>query len=77
MLMAVIAALENDKDLGFHRFPAVSRTRRKERIPTALSATTRNTREYVATILHQVSLQQAIASARIQLCAIAIKSFLH
>ena len=37
----------------------------------------RNTREYVATILYQVSLQQVIASARIQLCAVAIKSFIH
>ena len=33
--------------------------------------------KYVATILYQVSLQQAIASAIIQLCAVAIKSFLH
>ena len=33
--------------------------------------------ENVATILYQVSLQQAIASARIQLCAVAIKPCLH
>ena len=61
--------------LGFYRFPAVSRVRRNG--SEQLEAPTRNTREYVATILHQVSLQQAISSARIQLCAVAIKSSLH
>ena len=63
--------------LRFSRLPLVSRARRKERLREAVSATTQNTGEYVATILYQVSLQQAIASARIQLCAVAIKSFLH
>ena len=37
----------------------------------------RNTQEYAATILCQVSLQEAIASARLQLCAVAVKSFSH
>ena len=36
-----------------------------------------NTQEYVATILYQVSLQEAVASARLHLCAVAVKSFLH
>ena len=31
----------------------------------------------MATILYQVSLQQAIASTRLQLCTVAIKSFME
>ena len=68
--MAVMIALGNDKDLGFidfQLFPGLEWTD-----PGSLKH-----HDYVATILHQVSLQQAIASARIQLCAVAIKSFLH
>ena len=58
--------------LGFYRFPAVPKARRKKWIQAH-----QNTRDYVATILYQVSLQQVIATTRIQLCAVAIKSFLH
>ena len=63
--MAVMIALGNDKDLGFidfQLFPGLEGTD-----PGSLKH-----HDYVATILHQVSLQQAIASARIQLCAVAI-----
>ena len=60
--------------LGFYRFLAVPRAKRKEWM-RAVKRQDSKTREYVATILYQISLQ-AIASARMQLCAVAIKSFL-
>ena len=58
MLMAVIIALGNGNDLVFMYFPAVSRARRNE--SGQLEAPRLEILENVATILHQVSLQQAI-----------------
>ena len=62
---------ERNKDLGFidfQLFPGL-----EERNGSAQLESPRF--EIFETILHQVSLQQAIASARILLCAVAIKSF--
>ena len=55
--MAVIIALGNGNDLGFV-FPAVSRARRNG--SRQLEAPRLEILENVATILHQISLQQAI-----------------
>ena len=72
--MAVIIALGNDKDLGFYRFPAVSRVRRNG--SGQLEAPRLEILENMwLQFLHQVSLQQAIVSVRTQLCAVAINPF--
>ena len=74
--MAVIIALGNGNDLGFmyfQLFPGLEGTD-----PGSLKHhDSKYSRMWLN--LHQVSLQQAIyiASATIQLCAVAIKSFLH
>ena len=70
--MAVIIALGNDKDLvfiDFQLFPALE--------GTDLGSLKCHDSKYSRICLHQVSLQQAIVSVRTQLCAVAIKSFLH
>ena len=75
--MAVKIALGNDMDLvfiGFQLFPRLEGRNGSEQ-QSAKTGFHRNTREYVATILYQVSLHEAIANARLQLYAVAIKSF--
>ena len=75
--MAVIITLGDNKDLVFIDFQLFPRPEGRNGFGP-LSAKTgfhQNTWEYAATILYQVSLQEAIASARLQLCAVAIKSF--
>ena len=65
--------------LGFYKLPAVPEARRKEWIRAVkrqdCMGSTKITREYVATILYHVGLQEAVASTRLQLCAASIKSF--
>ena len=75
--MAVKIALGNDMDLvfiGFQLFPRLEGRNGSEQ-RSAKTGFHRNTREYVATILYQVSLQEAIPNDRLHLYAVAIKSF--
>ena len=76
--MAVKIALGNDMDLvfiSFQLFPRLEGRNGSEQW-SAMTGFHRNTPEYVATIsVYQVSLQEAIANARLQLYAVAIKSF--
>ena len=57
--------------IGFQLFPRLEGRNGSEQLTTK-TGFHRNTREYVATILYQVSLQEAIANARLQLYAVAI-----
>ena len=75
--MAVKIALGNDMDLvfiGFQLFPRLEGRNGSEQW-SAKTGFHRDTQEYVATILYQVSLQEAIANTRLQLYAVVTKSF--
>ena len=73
--MAVIIALGNDKDLVFIGFQLLPEARRKEWIQAVKCHARLGSIEILENMWR--SLQEAIASIRLQLCTVAIESFVH
>ena len=71
--------LATDTFFRWERLASAYKNDGSELLRLWLTCNNRFGEEYVATILYQVSLRPAIGlvSARIQLCAVSIKSFLH